>query len=297
MGKRISTTAKCSVDTLIIELTRKCNMACRHCLRGPAQNQDIDKQTIRSLFSRLRAVGTLIFTGGEPSLRPDLMLYALKFAKHYNVAVEHLYLVTNGKQVPDEFLNACQAWDFYCKSCSYPASRLNKNLSPSELTRYLRNLNQDELSEGCIVSLSIDPWHEPITLESVLRLSTLPRLGLDKINKDDRYILNYGNAAKHGIGQLDIQEIRPWCWDERAKRVIWGYKNPESLNDIFGDIVIKTLYINAKGGILTGCDYSYSDQDKFTLCYIQLSNRIDTLWLNRLIREHGQYDQVESVTW
>ena len=31
-----------NIDSLIIEVTRKCNMQCEHCLRGAAQRKTID---------------------------------------------------------------------------------------------------------------------------------------------------------------------------------------------------------------------------------------------------------------
>lgn len=34
---------KAYVSSLIIEITRRCNMACEHCLRGNAQNLDITR--------------------------------------------------------------------------------------------------------------------------------------------------------------------------------------------------------------------------------------------------------------
>ena len=34
-----------------IELTRRCNMACKHCLRGDAQNLTISKEIIDKIFT------------------------------------------------------------------------------------------------------------------------------------------------------------------------------------------------------------------------------------------------------
>ena len=33
------------VESLVIEVTRRCNMRCEHCLRGDAQNLDISTAT------------------------------------------------------------------------------------------------------------------------------------------------------------------------------------------------------------------------------------------------------------
>ena len=34
------------VYSLILEVTRRCNMCCAHCLRGEAENIDMQKETI-----------------------------------------------------------------------------------------------------------------------------------------------------------------------------------------------------------------------------------------------------------
>lgn len=37
---------KINVHTLIVEVTRRCNMTCKHCLRGDAQSLDMQKETV-----------------------------------------------------------------------------------------------------------------------------------------------------------------------------------------------------------------------------------------------------------
>ena len=59
-----------SIQELIIETTRKCNMACEHCLRGDVENVNIKSLYIRRLFSQIDNIDTLTITGGEPSLKP-----------------------------------------------------------------------------------------------------------------------------------------------------------------------------------------------------------------------------------
>lgn len=56
------------IDSLILEVTRRCNMCCPHCLRGDAENMDADIDLIPQIFEGITEVGTLTFSGGEPSL-------------------------------------------------------------------------------------------------------------------------------------------------------------------------------------------------------------------------------------
>lgn len=55
------------VNYLAIEVTRRCNMKCEHCLRGDAQNLDISTAVLSGIAKHIHPA-SVIFTGGEPSL-------------------------------------------------------------------------------------------------------------------------------------------------------------------------------------------------------------------------------------
>ena len=59
------------LDNIAIEVTRKCNMGCEHCLRGNAQNMDIDFGYIDSFLNDVSSIGTITFSGGEPALNVE----------------------------------------------------------------------------------------------------------------------------------------------------------------------------------------------------------------------------------
>lgn len=62
-------------NQLIIEVTRRCNMECGHCLRGDAQNADILLSAIDGVLDQTEAIGRLIITGGEPTLNLEAIQY------------------------------------------------------------------------------------------------------------------------------------------------------------------------------------------------------------------------------
>ena len=64
---------KLYISDLVLEVTRRCNMSCAHCCRGDAQNCDITHKVIDDAFANLSGIGSLVFTGGEPSLNVDAM--------------------------------------------------------------------------------------------------------------------------------------------------------------------------------------------------------------------------------
>ena len=49
----MSTNKKLYIENLILEVTRKCNMSCAHCMRGNAEELDLSFSTIQPLLDRL----------------------------------------------------------------------------------------------------------------------------------------------------------------------------------------------------------------------------------------------------
>lgn len=94
---------------LCIEITRRCNMSCAHCMRGNAQNIDIEHRYIKNLLKHFQHIQHLNITGGEPSLNTKAMRYILKQLKLYNIHVYSIYIVTNGSlsSISKEFINIC----------------------------------------------------------------------------------------------------------------------------------------------------------------------------------------------
>lgn len=84
--------------TASLEITRRCNLRCTHCLRGPSHEDDglvIDE--VRQLVDQLAELGCmkLTFTGGEPFARPDF-LAILEYAWQQRMAS---VVLTNGSLV------------------------------------------------------------------------------------------------------------------------------------------------------------------------------------------------------
>ena len=101
---------------LIIELTRRCNMNCCHCLRGCQQNKDIDDKTIENIMISFtnESFPNITLTGGEPSLVPEKILTTIKYAKQYNVEFENFYIATNALEVSDLFIKSVTELYLYC---------------------------------------------------------------------------------------------------------------------------------------------------------------------------------------
>lgn len=97
---------KTSIDYLSIESTRRCNMKCRHCLRGPAQKIDIKRNYIRDILKQTEYIGNINFSGGEPSLNPKAIKDFTELARQYKTEIGSFYIATNGKEINEAFVIA-----------------------------------------------------------------------------------------------------------------------------------------------------------------------------------------------
>lgn len=124
-----------SVDRLMIEVTRNCNMRCEHCLRGDAQRKSVSKSVIRELNSTFQ-ISRLMFGGGEISSSPAGMQAVVE-----NMTLSPygaVWFSTNGKRVSSLF---------------------------KDFVRWLKDFN----SELCI-QISRDRFHDPLPATEIWKL-------------------------------------------------------------------------------------------------------------------------------
>ena len=71
----MNTKYKFYVHDLVLEVTRRCNMCCAHCMRGDAQALDMNKDVIDRVIDMVDEIGYVVFTGGEPTLNLEIIRY------------------------------------------------------------------------------------------------------------------------------------------------------------------------------------------------------------------------------
>lgn len=87
------------IGLLGIEVTRRCNQVCEnYCMRGQAQNVDMSIGIVNRVVDNIKNVeiGTVLFSGGEPSLGGDVMEYFIDSTIKNNIKIERLLMLTNG---------------------------------------------------------------------------------------------------------------------------------------------------------------------------------------------------------
>ncbi|MDR2450435.1 MAG: radical SAM protein [Candidatus Accumulibacter sp.] len=99
-----------TVRYLILILTTRCNLSCRYCYNGNETGADMTPEILGRAFA-LASDGSeplhVQFTGGEPTLRPDLLAQAAEEARRLSRPVT-LAVQTNGTLLTPELLALCQ---------------------------------------------------------------------------------------------------------------------------------------------------------------------------------------------
>lgn len=219
-----------SANNVFIEVTRRCNMCCAHCLRGDAESIDVQEKYIDAFldnFEKGAYISSLTFTGGEISLNIPAIRYTLKAVKERGIAVGSFYMVTNGKAV-DKMADLAMAsleWWAYC----------------DEKDDYM-----------CGLCISSDNFHEAIPYESESILSGL------KYNRNDKvtdfhlaYLLNEGRAKN-----LDSNIYKKR--EPHVDKLEYEFNKTGDIDFYSGE-----LYLNAIGDVVSGCDWSYKSQKKY----------------------------------
>jgi hypothetical protein len=91
-----------------IELTRRCNLKCLHCMRGDMQPIDIEEEYLAAFFSKTSHIHILTLTRGEVSIKPNLVETCAKLIKKFGAIVDMAGIVTNGKITTSRFFEACK---------------------------------------------------------------------------------------------------------------------------------------------------------------------------------------------
>lgn len=243
---------KLTIHDLCIETTRRCNMACAHCMRGDAMNRDLDPALLDKLFSRLSGIGNVTPTGGEPSLNPAALLQIRNAILKYNIPVAGVYLVTNGKEITDEFLHnflslllatemdpevsgLALSQDIFHDKISY-ANKAKLSMfscfrDDDKKTDWTRTpvLNIGRGAEIVIVS-NRDPYRPQNTLNcgfdnDTIQLSEVLTLTVDG------YLLPYGDYSYEEVENLAICNVNDPDWYEQLIAEILS-QNPEIESEI-----------------------------------------------------------------
>lgn len=232
-------------DTLAIEVTRRCNMKCEHCLRGELQALDISLPILRKIAKTIRP-NNVTFTGGEPSLNVNAIRKYFEYAERYGTMPLSFFVATNGLSN-------------------------RKELALALLEAYPKMAEKDI----CELAVSTDAFHSQFWNErypeawgifSGLSFFNKESKAHDANQDDFRWVIPEGRAefdfADNGRTVPSIStvlEAFASCADVDLDKMDLGNGYVEDVVNIHFDI----LYVAANGNIVEDCDVSYEHVDAY----------------------------------
>lgn len=85
------------ISNLCLEVTRKCNLRCEHCCRGACQRLTMTREVMSSVLSDISSIGIVTFTGGEPSLAPEVIEEFYQQCLWRHLRIGSFYVVSNAR--------------------------------------------------------------------------------------------------------------------------------------------------------------------------------------------------------
>lgn len=187
------------------EITRKCNLKCRHCMRGDEQNITMSKEVIDKFFSQTKYIRAFLVTGGEPFINEEIFEYMVDSIIKHEIFINGVSMITNGTIRSERIVKALNKLIYYCGI---------KNRFKSQFF--------------CYVGVSDDMFHtEQIGIDTIIKTRDFYKervignkfcklvvdlkstdsgegLPIDIISdsevKDSRLILNAGKAKENHLG-------------------------------------------------------------------------------------------------
>lgn len=95
---------KLYIQNLGLIVTERCNLNCKHCLRGKCSNKVMSDDVIEATLSQITAIGVLHLEGGEPTLAIPTIEKILTFIIKNNILVDKVSTVINGTRYESKLI-------------------------------------------------------------------------------------------------------------------------------------------------------------------------------------------------
>lgn len=261
---------KIGATIVSIEITRKCNLSCAHCMRGDAQNVSLDITMLDQFFDEVKVSNMLCISGGEPFLCYDEIKQLVYLIKQKGFRTKKVLIVTNAtiyderiyKLLEENFEN----FEIDISFDSYHLDSIHKNYNTKEKSNNprLNPCSMEEISEN--VKLHI----------------TNPHFGIFCVHED--YIIDVGRAK-----YVDSPNKLPLLPRE--------YFYTDCVDDIL--LVGPEIYVDVTGNITEG-NTSYQDSHKYSIGNIK-NNKISEIILSNATKHecltHHEFSKFIDKKW
>ena len=260
---------KLNFKTLMVEITRKCNLKCNHCFAGEPQDIVMSKHIIDRFLPQILSCGHMALTGGEPMLEPDTIAYLVDSIIKNNINVMQFSSVVNGTILDDRAVKTIMAFnrigeyiykEIYCKAYESKGEQIPDSLPNEKFAN---------------ISISVDKYHcnNPEKAKEFYKKYANKYVGIElqtewKKNKNkyenDVWIKNTGRAKINNLGLVETSCIiesdldhEDYCCSDLCHRI-----------HIENECIQCGMEITSKGYLCYSNECSYAEKDKYYICDI-----------------------------
>lgn len=248
------------LHVLSFDVTRRCNLNCEWCLKGESENVDITTDIINKTFDKISEYlihGISLF-GGEPLMRPDIIIYIIDQIIERKIMVGSLVLYTNGlikdnavKSSLDRFCNYAKSIEKdFCKLCGISLS----DVSNSEKVKVIIGHRFHETSINDIES-ALTFYSQDNKMIRAIKEEDDPRLG--GILLGGKLKRNYKKFIKNPVSLNVVSMNYEECY------IINNFNYSKFYGRNFCDNYIRiVISIASNGNVYPGTRYSYKEMDE-----------------------------------
>lgn len=245
---------------LVIEVTRRCNQVCKDfCMRGPQQNLDVSYDDIdlfldikRNYYKR---VYLLFFTGGEPTLNPDAIHYCIDKIINEQLPIYSVGLFTNGLIYSDSIVNDFNRYNDYYQNVILPISSQACAMP----------------KKGSYITFSNDHYHLSMSQEVI------------RLYQENGYGINFDYTGDRSIEKDNLLNSG---YSKQGRQL----SSNDNCIRMYGDSVLDSIYLTAKGNLSCYSDGSYELIDCFSEDYPVSQYTLEQFCLANVSKSSKDYE-------
>lgn len=235
------------VDSLFIEVTRRCTLECRHCFRGEQEDKDISLEVLENTFRGIKSINHLLLTGGEPFLAHEQFKKIREILERDHIKVKYISIVTNATFLNDAIMEALSYFN--------NNSRLNLYVSEDkfheeELKRLGILTQRDENIATLENHFGLNHYAQssiPLQWDKIGRAATLSEEDLKLINESGKIKTQYCLGTEKDLEIYRQKYIKPYIYEDNISGIVIRLAHG-------------VVYIDVNGNIAP-VDYSYIEAD------------------------------------
>ena len=185
--------------SLMIEVTRMCNLRCSHCMRGEPQDLNITREILKNTFQQIDFIETLHLTGGEPFLYPELIEMLVDVIIETNLRVHRISTVDNGTILGEDG-----------RRCVEALNRAGRYIHDSVWSEKIRTKAEEQGVKPVHISISNSKYHVNDIEATVTFYQSHADVDLLKVSDQGEWDTNLTDKDGKILKHKDLKHGNAW---------------------------------------------------------------------------------------